>query len=561
MPHFDAIVVGSGISGGWAAKELCGRGLKVLLLERGPDVAHGSGYVTEHKSPWEFAFRGQGDRQLYADEYAIQSQSFAFDEATRHFFVNDKEHPYETDADNPFVWIRGYQLGGRSLLWGRVSLRLSDLDFEANRRDGCGVDWPIRYRDIRPWYDHVERFIGVSGERLGLEHLPDGIFQPPMELNCAELHLKAAVEKEFPDRHVNMARVANLTLPIGDRAPCHYCGPCGRGCSAGAYFSTQSSTLPAAKATGNLTLKTDTIVERLRYDHESKRVTGVEVIDARTCRRELISGRLVFLCASTLGSTQILLNSSSAAFPQGLANTSGVVGHYLMDHVMVSAGFGMLTGYGDKYYRGYRPQGYYIPRFRNLPGQHEDLPFLRGYGYQGNGSRMGWQRGATMPGFGPDLKAALKRPGPWMVTLNGMGECLPYHDNHVSVNFNKPDRWGIPQLKIRFRWHDNELKMAQDMAEQAGVMLAGSGFTAIKVGSKIERAGLAIHEMGTARMGHDPRTSVLNSHNQCHDVANLFITDGSAMVSTACQNPSLTYMALSARAANFAADQLQAGQL
>jgi choline dehydrogenase-like flavoprotein len=561
MPQFDAIVVGSGITGGWAAKELCGRGLKVLLLERGPNVEHGRGYVTEHKSPWEFQYRGEGDRQLYAREYPMQSQCWAFNDTCSHFFVNDKEHPYQTSSQSPFVWIRGYHLGGRSLMWGRVSLRLSDLDFEANKKDGHGVDWPIRYQDIKPWYEHVERFIGVSGENLGLEHLPDGIFQPPMELNCAELHLKAAIERQYPDRHLNMARIANLTQPLGGRGACHYCGPCERGCTVGAYFSSQSSTLPAAKATGNLTIRTDCIAERLLYDRVSGKVSGVHAIDAMNCTRETISARIIFLCASTLGSTQILLNSTSETFPMGLANRSGVLGHYLMDHAMSSSAFGVLPGLEDKYYRGYRPQGYYLARFRNLPGEKQDLAFVRGYGYQGNAWRLGWQRGALQPGFGLELKAALRKPGPWVATMGGMGECLPYADNRVRLETQKKDRWGIPLLNIQFRWHDNEINMAEDMAKQAGEMLRVAGLINIKTTPRIEHGGLAIHEMGTARMGRDPATSVLNGRNQCHDVDNLFVTDGSAMTSTSCQNPSLTYMALTARAANYAADLVQAGKI
>jgi len=561
LSQFDVVVVGSGISGGWAAKELCERGLKVLLLERGRHVEHGAGYITEHKPSWDFKFRGQGERQRYLNEYPVQSQCWAFDDTTSHFFVNDKEHPYQTSATSPFVWIRGYHLGGRSLTWGRVSLRLSDLDFEANKKDGHGTDWPIRYQDIASWYDRVERFIGVSGEKLGLPHLPDGIFQPPMQLNCAELHLKEAIESHFPNRHLNMARVANLTEPLNHRAACHYCGPCQRGCSAGAYFSSLSSTLPAARATGNLTVRTDCIVERVLYDPRSGRATGVHVIDALSRKREKLTARVIFLCASTLGSTQILLNSRSESFPKGLGNHSGALGHYLMDHAMVNAGFGIMPGFEDKFDRGYRPQSHYIPRFRNLSGDAEHHDFVRGYGYQGNGSRMGWQRGATSPGFGSEFKASLRKPGPWMVTLGGMGECLPYADNKVWLDENRTDRWGIPQLNIQFSWHANEIRMAADMATQAGEMLKAAGLTNIMTGSRIEHGGLAIHEMGTARMGNDPATSVLNGHNRCHDVANLFVTDGSAMASTACQNPSLTYMALTARAANYAADLMQAGQL
>jgi choline dehydrogenase-like flavoprotein len=450
---FDAIVVGSGISGGWACKELCEKGLKVLLLERGRDIQHGKDYVTEHMPPWKIPYGGLPPRELYADEYPIQSQSFAFDETTRHFFNNDKENPYHFDENNPFIWTRANGMGGRSLLWSRQVYRWSDLDFEANKRDGHGIDWPIRYKDIAPWYSHVEKFVGVSGEKRGWAHLPDGEFQPPMALNIVERALQASIEKDFPGRSLTIGRVAIQTEAKNNRGVCHYCGPCERGCSVGAYFSSLSSTLPAARASGNLTVRADSVVDKLLYDADSKRVSAVSVIDANTGQRQRISARMVFLCASTIASTQILLNSRSEAMPNGLANSSGTLGHYLMDHTDASGAFGLMSGYRDKFPIGNRPNGFYIPRFRNIDARSSVDEFLRGYGYQGAALRVDWRAlHNQIAGFGKRFKQALRTPGPWVVFLAGFGEHLPRFENRMYLHANKVDRFGIPQVAFEVKY-------------------------------------------------------------------------------------------------------------
>lgn len=560
-PQFDAIVIGSGVSGGWAAKELTEKGLKVLMLDRGRMVEHGKDYPTEHMPPWKIPFRGKRLRELYAEDYPVQSQLYVFNETTRHFFSTDKEHPYVYEPGG-FLWYRPEVVGGRSLLWGRQVYRWSDLDFEANKRDGHGIDWPIRYRDLAPWYSHVEKFIGVSGQAEHLPHLPDSEFLPPMEMTVAEKHVKRGIEQHYSDRIMTIGRVAVITRPHNGRGACHYCGPCERGCSVGAYFSTQSSTLPSARATGNLTLKSDSVVESIDYDPETRRASGVRVIDARTGERMVYTGRIVFLCASTVGSTQILLNSRSASFPNGLANSSGVLGHYLMDHTLGTGAAGMVPGYLDKVMLGNRPNGIYIPRFRNLDGQDEDADFLRGYGYQGGSMRMGWQAmSGQIPGFGAEYKHALRNPGPWMMFLTGFGECLPYRDNRIVLDERKRDRFGIPQVRFHFDFRENEEKMRLDIARQGEEMLKAAGLTNTSSFIHHSKGGEGIHEMGTARMGDDPRESVLNRWNQAHDVPNLFVTDGSCMTSASCVNPSLTYMALTARAVDYAVKQLSAGAI
>ncbi len=555
----DAIVVGSGITGGFAAKELCERGLRVLMLERGKPIEHGVDYTGEHVPAWELPFRGLGNRRLLETDYGVQRGQSEFEEANLAFWANDREEPYVSDPEGPFRWIRTSCVGGRSLVWGRQVYRWSDLDFEANARDGHGVDWPIRYRDLEPWYRHVERFIGVCGQAEGLPQLPDGEFLPPMQLNCVERAARQRIRAAFPGRVLTIGRAAILTQPHLGRGACHYCGPCWRGCSAGAYFSTQSSTLPAARATGRLELRPYTQVERLHYEPRSGRVGGVDVLDTRTGARSRLRARVVFLCASTLGTTQILLHSRSESFPDGLANRSGVVGRYLMDHVNWPSAIGVVPGFEAQYVSGHRPNGIYIARFRNL--SEPDAPFLRGYGYQGVGVRPSWERAGHLPGFGRELKRALREPGPWVLYLGGFGECLPYRENRVSLDPERRDRWGVPLLRIRFRWGQNEIAMAADMAEQAAAMLRAAGCANVSAANQPVPGGSAIHEMGTARMGRDPRSSALNAHNQCHDVPNLFVTDGACMASSACQNPSLTYMALTARAAAFAAGELQRGAL
>ncbi len=560
--QFDAIVVGSGISGGWAVKELTEKGLKVLLLERGRYVQHGKDYVGEHKQPWNIPFGGKPLRELYEEEYPVQSKIYAFDETTRHFFNNDKKNPYVYDKKKPFEWKRADVLGGRSITWGRQVYRWSDLDFEANKKDGHGIDWPIRYKDIAPWYSHVEKFVGVSGEKLDLPQLPDGEFQKPMELNVVEKVAKKKIEKQFPDRNMTIGRAAIQTEAKNGRGACHYCGPCQRGCSVGAYFSSLSSTLPAATQTGNLTVRADSVVEGLDIDPKTRKISGVRVIDANTKEKQRFSAKLVFLCASTIGSTQILLNSKSELFPNGLANSSGTLGRYLMDHTGGSGAYGIMPGFMDKYYSGNRPNGIYIPRFRNVKGQDSDVDFLRGYGYQGLAQRMDWKMmSGQIPGFGKRFKQALRAPGPWMMYLGGFGEHLPDKNSRMSLASNKLDRFGIPQVKFDSEYGSNENKMRKDMEQQAEIMLKAAGAIHVNLLKAGGPPGDSIHEMGTARMGNNPTESGLNKWNQAHDVPNLFVTDGACMTSSSCVNPSITYMALTARAVDYAVKQLQQGTI
>ena len=559
---FDVIVVGSGVTGGWAAKELTEKGLKVLVLDRGRPLTHGSSYTTEHAPPWKIPFGGKPLRELYARDYAVQSKSYAFDETTRHFWVKDSDYPYTQAQDAPFHWLRADVVGGKSLLWARQVYRWSDLDFEANRRDGHGVDWPIRYRDLEPWYAHVERFIGVSGQAEQLVQLPDSVFQPAMQMSVVEKAMKQRIEAQFPARRMTIGRVANLTEPLGDRAACHYCGVCQRGCSPGAYFSSLSSTLPAASRTGNLTLRANSLVEGIDYDAARGRVTGVRVIDTETGARTRFGSRLVFLCGSTIGSVQVLLNSRSESFPQGLANRSGMLGRYVMDHVNGAIAFGITTEFMGRYYHGYRPNGIYIPRFRNLDAQEPDGEFLRGYGFQGGAMALEAPMIATaIPGFGAGFKQALRQPPAWAFFLAGFGECLPYAENRITLDPKLVDRHGMPQVRFDVRFRDNEKKLLQDAAQQARAMLEGAGLQNVLSVATPSTPGDAIHEMGGACMGRDPQRSVLNGWNQSHDVPNLFVTDGSSMSSCGVVNPSLTFMALTARAANHAVEQLRGGRV
>ncbi len=566
MITYDAIVIGSGITGGWAAKELTEKGLRTLVVERGRNVVHRKDYITEHKPVWEFPLRNArlsvGTKG--AEAYPIQARTSQFRESNKHFFMPDRKNPYV--EEKPFTWIQGDQVGGKSLIWGRQVYRWSDLDFEANLRDGHGVDWPIRYADIAPWYGYVERFIGVSGEKLGLPHLPDGEFQPPMEMNAGEKFVKTGIEKVFPDRHVTVGRVAILTQRIGDRLPCHYCGPCERGCSTGSYFSSQASTLPAAQATGRLTIVPDSVVHSVLYDAATNRVTGVRVVDAKTKATREYYARLVFVCASALGTARILLNSTSTRFPNGLANSSGVLGHYLMDHHFLAGASGHIDGLLDRYYQGNRPNGIYIPRFRNLGDDASRRDYMRGFGYQGGASRGGWGRGGGQVGFGIELKRRLQEPGGWTFNMTGFGECLPREANFAALS-DQTDEFGIPVLRIHCTWGDNELAMRKDMAASAAEMLEAAGckdvrtHDANKVDALGAEPGLGIHEMGTARMGRDPKTSVLNAYNQAHDVPNLFVTDGACMTSSSCVNPSITYMALTARACDHAVAEMKRGNV
>jgi choline dehydrogenase-like flavoprotein len=559
---FDAIVVGSGVSGGWAAKELAEKGFKTLLLERGRPIRHAIDYVGEHRPAWQRKFRGLPDRALIEQHYFQQARVPAyFDDTTVHFWHRDSDTSYIDDASAPFDWKRAGVLGGRSLLWARQVNRWSDLDFTANARDGHGVDWPIRYADLAPWYSHVERFIGVSGSREGLTHLPDGEFQKPMELNAAELAVKRAVEQCWRERRVIIGRVAVLTEALGERMPCHYCGPCQRGCSTGSYFSSLSSTLPAAEKTGNLTVVPHAIVESLGHDDAAQNVTGVFVVDAQTRERRHYRGRVVFLCASTVASTQILLNSRSERYPEGFANSSGVLGKYLMDHVYGVRVGGTLPGMTDLYTRGNRPNGMYVPRFRNLGDKASSAPFLRGYNFQGGAERVGWREMARRlePAFGVQFKQRLRNPGPWQAYLLGFGEMLPIAENSMYLDFKQRDQYGIPRVGFSVRYRENEQRMIDDMLAEGAAMLRAAGATDIRQSRGLNLPGQAVHELGTARMGRDPRTSVLNGFNQAHDLKNLYVTDGACMTSGSCVSPSLTYMALTARAADHAAYQLRAG--
>jgi choline dehydrogenase-like flavoprotein len=558
---YDAVVVGSGITGGWAAKELTEKGMEVLLLERGRPVIHGVDYITEHKAPWEMEYRGKEDRRRLEEDQFLQSQAGPVNEYNAHFFVNDRENPYTFDEDKPFLWIRGHHLGGRSIMWGRQSYRWSDLDFEANAREGIEIDWPIRYADIEPWYDHVERFIGLSGRAEGMPQLPDSQFLPPMQFSAGELKVKEGIEAAFPDRRLTIGRTAILTQPHNGRGACHYCGPCDRGCTPGAYFCTQSSTLPAALDTGRLTVRTHSIVHSLMYDESQNTVTGVRVIDAESREELEFRGKIVFLCASALASTQILLMTTSSRFPDGLGNSSGALGHYVMDHHFKVGAAGIVPGLDDRYYVGRRPNGIYLMRFRNVDAQSRQRDFLRGYGYQGGASREGWQRGIGQPGLGEELKARLRTPGRWRMGLSGFGEMLPRHENYVTLDPEVTDAWGLPVLRIQCSIGENERAMRRDMMAAGAEMLEAAGCTDVRPYESVYRPGEGIHEMGTARMGRDPRTSVLNAWNQLHDVPNVFVTDGACMTSAACQNPSLTYMALTARACDYAVEATKRGEL
>ena len=533
---YDAIVVGSGMTGGWAAKELTEKGLKTLVLEAGRPTIPEKDYV-EHVPPWDVKFRGMRDRRKLEEDQPIQSLCYACDEWSSKFFVSDKENPYTTESGKPFRWIRGRQVGGRSIMWGRQTYRWSDLDFEANLRDGIAIDWPIRYADIEPWYNYVEEFIGISGEALGLPHLPDSKFLPPMVLNPAEVVVKEAVAKNFgPERVLTIGRAAILTKPHNGRAACHYCGPCERGCITRSYFSSVNATLPAAQKTGKMTLRPYSIVHSVSFDARTRRVTGIRVIDANTRATVEFRAKLVFLCASTFESVRILFNSSTPEFSNGLANSSGELGHNIMDHVKGGGAAATIPGIEDKVEAGKRPNGIYIPRFRNVKTKQNG--FIRGYGLQGGGGRDGWQRGILQTGFGADFKNSLTQPGPWHFNFQGYGECLPNHKNYAEIDKEKVDAWGVPVLKIHCAFSENEFALRKDMSITAAEMLAAAGAKDIVPFTDDDPPGFSVHEMGTARMGRDAKTSVLNAHNQSHDIKNLFITDGGAMVSSSCVNPS-----------------------
>jgi choline dehydrogenase-like flavoprotein len=553
---FDAIVVGTGITGGWAAKELTEKGLRTLVLDRGRMVRHGE-YPTTTKDPWELP---HGDR-LTAHDLERQPKQVRADYAvaasSKHWFVDDIDHPYE--EKHRFDWIRGYHVGGRSIMWGRQSYRWSEMDFEANAKDGVAIDWPIRYADIAPWYDHVETFIGVSGQAEGLAQLPDGKFLPPMEFNCVEQEFQRRLKDKF-GRALTIGRIAHLTGPLThDQSPqrslCRYRNLCIRGCPFGAYFSSNASTLPAAQKTGNMTLVPNAIVYELIYDEKKGRATGVRVLDAETGAQTDYFAKVIFLCASTFGSAQIMLNSISDRFPNGFGNDSGELGCNIMDHHLGAGAVAEVEGFDDSYYSGRRPNGFYIPRFRNIGKDKRE--YLRGFGYQGGASRAGWENLQLATELGEPLKKKAQTPGPWNIGMGGFGEILPNHDNRVTLDRSRKDKYGLPILAFDARLRENELRMRKEMINDAAEMLEATGYRNVSVFDHEYGVGLGIHEMGTARMGRDPKTSVLNGWNQVHACKNVYITDGSCMTSSACQNPSLTYMALTARAANHAVEELK----
>ena len=554
--HYDAIVVGSGISGGWAAKELTERGLKVLMLERGQNIEHVKDYTTATKAPWEFAHRNSAVTDAVKD-YPLLYKSGGVNESNLRFWANEKENPYT--QIKPYAWKRGYQVGGRSLTWGRQTYRWSDLDFEANLKEGIAVDWPVRYKDIAPWYDYAERFIGVSGSLEQLPQLPDGQYLPPMEMNCVEKDVAARIKEHYNDtRRMIIGRTANITQPLSGRTNCQYRNRCALGCPFGGYFSTQSSTLPAAMKTGNLTVRPWSIVTQVLYDKERKKATGVEVLDSETNQTYTFTAKIIFLNASTFNSAWILMHSATDIWPDGLGSSSGELGHNIMDHHVGGGAAGTVEGYEDKYYFGRRANGIYIPRYRNLFGDKRD--YLRGFGYQGQAGREDWNRSIAELSIGADLKDALQEPGDWNISIQSFGEVLPYHENRLIINKDLKDKWGLNTLSVDAELKDNELRMDTDSENDAVEMLELAGVKNVKGYVRRKVMG-ATHEMGSARMGHNAKTSVLNKWNQVWDAPNVFVTDGSFMVSSACVNPSLTYMAFTARAAEHAVSELKKGNL
>lgn len=554
---YDAIVVGSGISGGWAAKELTEKGLKVLMLERGRNIEHIKDYVNANKAPWEFEHRG-GRTQKMIEDHPVLKRDYVLTEVNEDYWVNEKESPYV--EEKPFDWFRGYHVGGRSLMWGRQSYRWHNSDFEANLKDGIAVDWPIRYADLAPWYSYVERFAGISGNRDGVPILPDGDFMPAMEMNVVEKDVSARLKAYYKgNRHMIIGRTANITVPHEGRTNCQYRNKCWLGCPFGAYFSTQSSTLPAAMKTGNLTLRPWSIVTKVLYDKDTKKAKGVEVLDAETNKTYEYNAKIIFLNASTINTAWILQNSATDIWPDGLGSSSGQLGHNLMDHHLGVGASGTVDGFEDKYLYGRRANGIYIPRYRNLDGDKRD--YIRGFGYQGSAGRERWSRDIPELNLGGDFKDALSEPGGWTMGIGGFGETLPYHDNRVYLDKTKKDKWGLPVPVINAVIKDNEKKMRIDMANDAKEMLEAAGVKNVNIYNSEAVLGKGIHEMGTARMGRDPKTSVLNGWNQVWDAQNVFVTDGAAMTSAACQNPSLTYMALTARAADHAVSELKKGNI
>ncbi len=552
---FDAIVVGSGISGGWAAKELCEKGLKVLMLERGEPYEHIKDYKTANKEPWEFPHRGMTTAQQKKD-YPVIHRGWAANERVMDAWVNEIDSPY-TEI-KPFTWWRVYRMGGRSILWGRHSYRWSENDFEANAKDGHGVDWPIRYKDISPWYDHVEKFAGISGSREGLPQLPDGQYLPPVPLNMVEKDVAKKIKEFYKgQRHLINSRVANITVPHNERTNCQFRNRCWEGCPFGGYFSTQSSTLPAAMKTGNLTVRPLSIVTKVLYDRDKKKATGVEVLDTSDNKTYEFKSKVVFLCASALNSTWILFNSAKEIWPEGLGSSSDELGHNVMDHHYNLGVYGEIEGFTDIQEEGRRPCGFYIARFANTAGDTKKRDFVRGFGYQGSASRAGWSRDIAELNIGSGFKEALNEPGGWRIGATGFGEILPYHENKIYLDKSRKDKWGLPVLAMDAELKDNEMKMRTAIKEELKEMFEAAGVKNIGTYDTGHAIGHGIHEMGTARMGIDPKTSVLNKHNQVWDATNVFVTDGACMTSASCVNPSLTYMAFTARAADHAVNELK----
>ena len=554
---YDAIVIGSGISGGWAAKELTEKGLKVIMLERGRNIEHVKDYVNANKEAWDYPHRGHATEQMKKD-YPVLKRDYPLNETNLDYWCKDSESPY-TETKR-FDWFRGYHVGGRSLMWGRQSYRWSDFDFEANTREGLSIDWPVRYKEVEPWYTYVEKYAGISGSNENIAHLPNSHFLPAYDMTCVEKDVAARLKDHYKGmRHMIIGRVANITVPHEGRPGCQFRNKCWLGCPFGGYFSTQSSTLPAAMKTGNLTLRPWSIVTKILYDKDSKKATGVEVLDAETNQTTEYKAKIVFLNASTLNSAWILMNSATEIWPDGLGSSSGELGHNLMDHHLGVGASGHVEGYEDKYYFGRRANGIYIPRFRNINGDKRE--YLRGFGYQGGGGREGYNHQVAEYAIGKEFKEALTQPGEWTMNIGGFGEILPYHDNKVTLDKTKKDKWGLNVLNIDCELKENELKMRKDMEADAVEMLEACGVKNVKSRSDNAFPGRGIHEMGTARMGKDPKTSVLNSWNQVWDAKNVFVTDGSFMVSANCVNPSLTYMAMTARAADHAVSELKKGNI
>lgn len=549
---YDAIVIGSGISGGWAAKELCEKGLKTIMLERGKNIEHIKDYTEANKEAWDYPHRGERTQQMIRD-YPALKRDYPLNERNLDWWASDKDSPY-TEVKR-FDWFRGYHVGGRSLMWGRQSYRWSDMYFEENAKQGIAVDWPVRYKDIEPWYTYVEKVAGISGSVENLPELPDSHFLPPMEMNCVEKDLAERIKKLYSgNRKIIIGRCAHATVEMDGRK-CQFRDKCWYGCPFGGYFSTQSVTLPAAMKTGNLTLRPWSIVTKILYDKDKKKATGVEILDAETNKTYQYFAKIIFLNASALNSAWVLMNSATDIWPDGLGSSSGELGHNVMDHHLNVYAGGYVEGYEDKYVFGRRANGFYIPRYRNFFGDKRD--YIRGFGYQGGASRQGWEREVAEYSIGANFKDALTEPGVWSAGMGGFGETLPYHDNKITLDKNVKDKWGLNVLSFDCELKDNELKMRKDMLEDAKEMLTSMGVKGVQGGDSNPYLGRGIHEMGTARMGHDPKTSVLNKWNQVWDAPNVFVTDGSFMTSAACQNPSLTYMAFTARAADYAVSELK----